>query len=173
MTPKKPCGPCTACCTVFTVVEFDKPRHTPCQHLCATGCSIHDQPRPATCTDFFCDWTLSDWGDELRPDRCGVIYVTQSWIDPHHKLIGGLMSNPYAYLSRVSKKHIERLVRAGHVLLLTWEDEEGVEYHPFFERFRYPALNVDIIARSLKDLNKKALSRVRAFYENRSTTGGK
>ena len=174
MTQKRPCGGCTACCTIFTVVELSKARHTPCQHLCAGGCAIHDQPRPAVCTDFYCEWAEEgDWSDDLRPDKCGIIYVSQARIDPHHKLIGGLMANPYAHHGRVNRKQIERLIRAGHVLLMVYENEEESEDHVFYDGTRYPADMVDSVLRSLKVLKQKSVTKLKSFYENRSTTGGK
>jgi hypothetical protein len=155
MTPKKPCGGCTACCVVFCVVELDKPAHTPCQHLCDGGCDIHDLSRPATCANFQCGWTLSDWPDDLRPDRCGVIFMPLWKIGEHQKAIEGVMLTRSAHRRRVTKKHIEELVRAGHVLILTYEGESilnGVH----FDRLRYPTLTAEIVVQSLVEAKREA-----------------
>lgn len=81
--PINHCGECKACCiTPFLVTDkFTKPAHQPCQHLCNTGCHIYwDRPEP--CRQFECMWLKSQQRNdvmppELRPDRCGVIFVNE------------------------------------------------------------------------------------------------
>jgi|GEM_PF-2184873 len=82
---ERSCGECTACCTAYPILASEdffpeaKPAATPCKHLCATGCSIYDQ-RPPICKDFQCDYldgTLGKDAEEWRPDRCGVILLSQ------------------------------------------------------------------------------------------------
>lgn len=70
------CGGCTACCVVYCLPELNKPAHTPCKHLCEARCSIYPQ-RPKVCADFLCGYMLYPWAPELRPDRCGIIFVKE------------------------------------------------------------------------------------------------
>lgn len=87
LAPKNHCGDCRACCTTLYIESenFTKPSHTPCQHLCETGCKIY-MARPKPCQGFECLWLKSQAGNDpmapdLRPDKCGVIF-TQSSNDP-------------------------------------------------------------------------------------------
>ena len=79
------CGGCTACCVQYCLPELNKPARVPCQHLCETGCSLHDQPRPQVCAEFTCGYLLTRWPLEMRPDNCGIIFQLEAAIhrDPH------------------------------------------------------------------------------------------
>ena len=67
------CGECTLCCTLLPVKWMDKPAGEDCVH-CDGGCLIHET-KPAECSDFECSWLQSNVdNDELRPDRCGVVF---------------------------------------------------------------------------------------------------
>lgn len=71
----KPCGDCTACCTILKVVGVNKPHYTPCQHICQHGCAIYTT-KPMECDSWECAWK-SGWvdGDERRrPDKLGVMF---------------------------------------------------------------------------------------------------
>ncbi len=73
--PGRDCGDCTACCTVLTVntPDFKKPAGTPCVHLCANGCGIHEV-RPKICRTWFCAWRrVASMPDTARPDRSGLL----------------------------------------------------------------------------------------------------
>lgn len=75
--PGKSCGSCTACCTVVPVRELGLKGWHRCPHVrtppaSAVGCSIYPK-RPLSCQLWSCGWLASDWPDEYRPDRCGVI----------------------------------------------------------------------------------------------------
>lgn len=65
------CGECTACCTVFSIPEIGKEKHVKCSY-CSNGCTIHDE-RPDTCRNYECLYIQSEWEEDLRPDKCGVI----------------------------------------------------------------------------------------------------
>jgi hypothetical protein len=74
------CGGCRACCVEPSFVEggsstwFSKPRGVPCPYLADTGCAIYED-RPDLCRRFECEWLVNAaLGEELRPDRCGVIF---------------------------------------------------------------------------------------------------
>ncbi len=76
LVPNRECGECTVCCKVLLIddPEFQKLPGT----LCANckeggGCQIYDT-RPSPCRGFFCGWrVLPGLGDELRPDRSGIL----------------------------------------------------------------------------------------------------
>lgn len=71
----KPCGGCTACCTILGVGAVNKGHYTPCKHICQQGCSIYSD-RPLVCVEWECAWK-SGWidGDERRrPDRLGLMF---------------------------------------------------------------------------------------------------
>lgn len=78
---KKPCGGCTACCRAFHAGDRPDEQHIAkakgelCR-LCleGVGCSAY-AARPASCVGYNCLWRqCSGMGEELRPDRCGVIF---------------------------------------------------------------------------------------------------
>jgi len=78
------CGECTACC-VHLEIDGDifeggkKPQHVPCPKLCATGCSIYNDPiKPEACGEFKCIWlrvreAVPEVSIEMRPDRVGMM----------------------------------------------------------------------------------------------------
>lgn len=78
------CGGCRACCTTMPFgghIINDKPAHNPCPLLdsCTKGCRVYPV-RPQSCRDFECEWLISQrvndkMPPEMRPDRCGVIFV--------------------------------------------------------------------------------------------------
>lgn len=75
--PTRECGPCTACCTVLSVDEIEKPAFEPCAKLCDTGCGIYDE-RPASCRGFECLWIRGMLDDDptdtrRRPDSAGIV----------------------------------------------------------------------------------------------------
>lgn len=76
LVPNRECGECTVCCKVLLIDEPDlqKLPGVLCSNCKAgAGCQIYDT-RPASCRGFYCGWRLMpDLGDELRPDRSGII----------------------------------------------------------------------------------------------------
>lgn len=73
------CGGCTFCCRAPAIDVLDKPAGAMCKHQCG-GCKLQ-QNKPLVCRVFECDWLKSQKGEglrmspELRPDRCGVMFV--------------------------------------------------------------------------------------------------
>lgn len=50
----------------------------PCQHLIQIGCGIYEE-RPPVCRRFACGWLQApNLPEALRPDRCGVLFCTNS-----------------------------------------------------------------------------------------------
>lgn len=66
------CGGCTVCCDLFPVPQLDKEANQKCIH-CQGGCLIHET-RPQACRDFNCAYIQSNSPEDLRPDRCGVVF---------------------------------------------------------------------------------------------------
>jgi len=79
MTTENKCGTCTACCRVYAIPELNKRAGPWCTHCdVGKGCKIYDG-RPKLCVDFKCLWLQSHeqpkpMADELRPDRCKVVF---------------------------------------------------------------------------------------------------
>ena len=75
------CNGCTECCVAFPLLpepgwwEEQKPAHQPCRFLHCNGCGIHDQPRPAICTEFQCGYILLDLPEAYYPRNCKVIMM--------------------------------------------------------------------------------------------------
>lgn len=84
LVPDSPCGECRACCVTLYIdgpgFETPKPSHTPCSSCDAElGCMKYLN-RPRVCRTFECMWLKSKktnriWPDDMRPDRCGVIFT--------------------------------------------------------------------------------------------------
>jgi hypothetical protein len=72
------CGSCTVCCMALRVIELDKEAGTYCRHcLPGKGCGIYET-RFEICRTFQCGWRLiPQLGEEWRPDRSGVLILTQ------------------------------------------------------------------------------------------------
>jgi hypothetical protein len=76
LVASRQCGDCRVCCAIY---ELDAPNVKKdagvlCPHHRGGGCSIY-AARPQACRDFFCLWRrLEAFSDDLRPDRCGVLF---------------------------------------------------------------------------------------------------
>lgn len=95
LAPENPCGDCRMCCktpyikTEFLGHPFEKASHSVCSHCDSeVGCSVN-YAKPTACRSFRCLWLQSrdkNWimPDELRPDRCGVIFTGPEDGDPEN-----------------------------------------------------------------------------------------
>lgn len=100
------CGHCRECCSIMSVGEWlGKPSHTPCNHLCSTGCAIYAN-KPRSCTEWRCGWLRGDLsGDEQRrPDKLGVLFDTADVVNT----IRIYECRPHAFAER--KRQIDFLV---------------------------------------------------------------
>ena len=67
------CGECTLCCKLLETHDIPSKIGVYCQH-CSQGCGIYPD-RPEECRTYQCLWSqMETVGDELRPDRCGIIF---------------------------------------------------------------------------------------------------
>lgn len=75
----RPCGPCTACCTVMAVKSLEKEAGERCKQCSigengeTPGCRIYER-RPLECKSFVCLWAhgLKFLRDDDRPDNIKV-----------------------------------------------------------------------------------------------------
>ncbi len=85
--PNRSCGTCTVCCKVLTIddPDFQKAAGILCPNCKeAKGCQIYAM-RPKPCRGFECCWkTMPELGDDLRPDRSGILirYIQDHNIPP-------------------------------------------------------------------------------------------
>ena len=69
----KPCGECTLCCKLLETHDIPSEIGVYCHH-CKDGCTIYDE-RPKECRTYQCMWSqMETVSDELRPDKCGIIF---------------------------------------------------------------------------------------------------
>lgn len=64
---RKACGSCRECCIVLAVEPMAKPADTPCEKLCAKGCSIYEA-RPMSCKAFTCAYVEGLLPSKLKPN---------------------------------------------------------------------------------------------------------
>ena len=106
------CGECTACCTLLPIEWLDKPANVTCTH-CDKGCLIHDT-KHYECSSFECSWLQSNVdNDNLRPDRCGVIFEK---IDDH-TFYGNVI--PGGKVSNTARKQMQNFVEQGYTVRLS------------------------------------------------------
>lgn len=74
------CGNCTACCKLLNIQETDSKPGDYCKYCNpGVGCRIYNE-RPECCKIFECSWKqMKNAGEELRPDKCGVLF--EKWSD--------------------------------------------------------------------------------------------
>ena len=155
---KRVCGECQACCWFYPLAFMaNKPMRTNCQFQCAGGCAIYGQKRHSTCEDFKCEWLVRfDWDEALRPDRCGIIFNARATIAGGKLLIQASQFNPYCWLRPVNRKQIDRLVQAGHIVLRSFEDDEGTDRYVHRDERRHPGVTTEDVLRLLRKANCEA-----------------
>jgi hypothetical protein len=110
------------CCLIFPLEgEFwtggSKPARKWCEHSCAKGCAVHDQPRPAVCENFTCDWLdHPELPDEFRPDRIGIILTTLGLFEGQ-----GVIQVSEHYSGKIDKALSKLSVNA--IFLVTYANE--------------------------------------------------
>ncbi len=97
----KRCSECQACCWLYTLPFLNKPMRSDCPHQCAKGCAIYQQKRDAVCEQFRCEWLRREsWGEELRPDKCKIIYHRRGRSKDNSLVIQADEFSPYSWLGR-------------------------------------------------------------------------
>jgi hypothetical protein len=121
----KDCGECALCCKLIEVPGLAVAGQW-CPH-CSPGtsngcCTIHDS-RPEFCKGFHCFWRAEEWPDDLRPDKCKVIFEALPGVKTI--LISVEPSRPDAWKKRKILEVIEKLRKKGRPLVLkTKKDSE-------------------------------------------------
>ena len=78
-TPRA-CGDCAMCCKLPEIPPLNKPYNTWCSHCSTrTTCDIY-ATRPQMCRDFQCYFTISDLGEEWRPNKSRLLISVQSGV---------------------------------------------------------------------------------------------
>ena len=150
----KSCGECQACCWFFPLAFLNKPERTKCPHQCEKGCAIYDQERHPVCKTFFCEWLQRpQWGEELRPDKCGIIYQRKDNLGNGRGIIQASQFSPYAWLRRENSRAIDQLVRAGNIVLRSYTDKETAEYRTFCDERRYPKATTRLVLDRVLQVN--------------------
>jgi len=74
------CGECTLCCKLLKIDETNSKVNEYCCYCNPNfGCTIYDK-RPESCRIFECCWKqMKNAGEDLRPDKCGVLF--EKWSD--------------------------------------------------------------------------------------------
>ena len=74
MKKQNQCGSCTLCCEILPIPEIQKPENVLCQNCTKnSGCNIYSS-RPKSCIDFKCLFIETDMVEELRPNKCNIIF---------------------------------------------------------------------------------------------------
>jgi hypothetical protein len=152
----KSCGECQACCWLFYLPFLDKPIRTNCPHQCDKGCAIYNQKRHPVCEEFWCEWLhRENWGEELRPDKCGIIFHRRGKTEDGTLVIEASEFNPYSWLRRTNRRAIDRLVGVGHIVMRTYVDTDTTECRAFRDERRHPTVTTRQIASWLKEVTMR------------------
>lgn len=71
------CGDCTVCCTLSVVKELKKKAGELCFNCVDNGCKVYGN-HPQVCKDFECAYLQAGNDIELRPDKCGIMFVKKN-----------------------------------------------------------------------------------------------
>lgn len=129
---KRECGGCTACCTTHGINELQKKPGKPCQ-FCdeGVGCKVYNN-RPASCRYFACEWLKGAFGDNKRPDYCGVVFDLQA---ARGLPKGGKVLVAFEYLSGSldqfrSEGLVEEILAAGVFVIFRYLSGRSQFYAP-------------------------------------------
>lgn len=116
----RPCGECTACCTVLAIAELDKPIGITCVHASLKGCGTYET-RPKSCREYLCLWKLGFGTMEERPDRLGLVMSPMNPGTPGypaatvHELWPDAFDDAAAFLEETASRQPLLLIRDGMV----------------------------------------------------------
>ena len=153
----KNCGECQACCWFFPLAFLNKPMRTNCPHQCRRAAQFYNQERHSVCKTFLCEWLQRpEWGEELRPDKCGIMYQRKENLGNGRGIIQASQFSPYSWLRRENGRAIDQLVRAGNIVLRSYTDKETAEYRTFYDERRYPRATTRRVLDQVLQVNKEA-----------------
>lgn len=114
------CGECTVCCTLSYVKELDKKPWDTCGHcILKKGCSIYTK-RPNECKEFECAYYQGGTNIELRPDKCGIMFVKKN-----DRIFTGIVV-PDTSITDMAKKQIVSFNKQGYSVVLLTKNEKPV-----------------------------------------------
>lgn len=115
------CGDCTVCCTLSVVLELNKKAGEHCFHCIDNGCEIYGK-HPQVCKDFECAFLQGGTNIELRPDKCGIMFVKKN-----ERIFSGMLV-PDMSVSDLAKKQIASFKQQGYsVVLLKFGEKPHIE----------------------------------------------
>ena len=118
----KECSHCALCCKLLDVPGLAPQgkwsRH--CDPGNPNGCCKINDSRPEVCLGFDCFWRAESWPDELRPDRCHVIFEALPGVKTI--LISIDSSYPDAWKDKKILVVIEKLCKKGRPIVLKTKD---------------------------------------------------
>lgn len=150
-TERNRCGDCTLCCRLTHVPELSKPIYKMCDHCeSGQGCKIYEQ-RPGSCKRYQCLFLSNQkLADELRPDRCGVIF---------ERIIGKQIylaicnpDLPGAWSSKHAAALIEKMLRNGFAVAVA-PGPENVK-HLLVPEDKDPAIFAEQLREALRPYTK-------------------
>ncbi|ACB95914.1 hypothetical protein [Beijerinckia indica] len=132
--PGKDCGPCSLCCKILEITEFQKSAGIWCAH-CAQeqGCAIY-ATRPDVCRDYECLWRGDRaLGPMLRPDRVGTLLMEDPDSDEYRAVCDP--ARPMAWRHPLVFKHLLAMAKAGRIVvakagLKAWRIRANGEWGP-------------------------------------------
>lgn len=111
------CSGCTICCKDLNIPETDSKEGNLCQHCEeGVGCNIYSE-RPEACKIFECCWKqMKITTEELRPDKCGVLF--EKWSD--RVIVGSTETN----ISKLIINQIGYFQKEGISVLIVNQNEK-------------------------------------------------
>ena len=113
------CGECTVCCTVSVVEVIDKKVWETCKYCSNNSCSIYGD-HPKVCKEFECAYLESGSNIELRPDKCGIMFVKKN-----DRIFTGMLV-PNTSITDMAKRQIVSFNKQGYSVVLLTKDENPV-----------------------------------------------
>lgn len=138
---QRTCQGCTACCVWLPIPAGhvccqEKPRGVACPWLKEYGCGIYAR-RPLICQQFACTWLkCCDWPDHWRPDRSGLLCLTESVFS---NISGSAVYelSPQRLSSDVGREIIKAVATISNFVICITVD--GRRYHETGQRLEPPS----------------------------------
>jgi len=111
------CGKCTVCCTLSVVDALDKMAWETCNLCIDNGCSIYGA-HPQECKNFECAYLQGGNNINLRPDKCGVMFIKKS-----DKIFVGIVV-PNVEVTNVAKQQVNSFNEQGYSVVLLKKGEK-------------------------------------------------
>lgn len=110
------CGECTVCCTLSVVTEINKKAWELCTHCINNGCEIYGK-HPKECKDFRCAYLQGSNNINLRPDKCGVMFIKRS-----NRIFSGILVLD-TLVTNTAKAQIASFKQQGYSVIMLKQGE--------------------------------------------------